>query len=411
MKKKLSKKSKIAIAVVIVLILIGIGVKIWGSKSTPPLLVNTAPVVVKSIEDSLTLKAPLEGVESVEIVSRLHYEVIQLNVKEGDQVTKGQLLAVLDSKDLQRDIRDAQTSYEMTAAQYREKIRNDQVMYDKTLLEWEQARKDYEQYTILSEAGGVSSAELQKAENLVKTLEQSLKIYNVEGGAMIPDVSEQKRLEMALQQLEKKKQDLEDTQITSTIDGTVTRANIKVGRFADETDDDKPMFVIENLDRLQIKVPVSEYDIAKVREGQKVVISADILKDETVLGVVDRISPTGEVKAFNSSERVIPITILVDDDSKNLIAGITAKAKIEIARKEGVMVLPLETVMEKEDGACQVFKVQTDNTLHIVPVILGLETDLEAEVISDELQEGDLVVMAPDPGMTESMSVWTVDSR
>lgn len=411
-KKKLGKKTKIVGAVVVlVLILIGAGVKMLGGQSTPQLSVTTVSATMKSIEESLTLKAPLEGVESVEIVSRLHYEVTQLNVKEGDRVAKGQLLAVLDSKNLQQDIQEAQASYEMSAAQYQEKIRNDQVAYDKALLEWEQARKDYEQKKALLEAGGISSVELQKAEDLVKTLEQNLKVYRIEGGVVIPDVSEQKRVEVALRQLEKKKKDLEDTQIKSTIDGTVTRVNIKVGRFADETDDDKPMFVIENLNRLQMKVLVSEYDIAKIREGQKATISADILKDETVQGVVDRISPTGEVKNANSTERVIPINIQVEESSNNLIAGITAKAKIEINRKDGVMVLPLETVMEKEDGICQIIRVQPDNTLHIIPVILGLESDLEVEIISEELQEDDLIVMAPELGMTEGMAVRTVNGR
>ena len=42
-----------------------------------------------------------------------------------------------------------------------------------------------------------------------------------------------------------------DTQIKSPIDGTVVRVNTKVGRFADKTENDEPIFIIENLEVLE----------------------------------------------------------------------------------------------------------------------------------------------------------------
>ena len=101
-----------------------------------------------------------------------------------------------------------------------------------------------------------------------------------------------------------KRQQLENAEIKSPIDGTVVRVNTKVGRFADTTENDVPLFVIENLDVLEMKINVSEYSIGQIKKGQEAVITADILNGREVKGVVTDISPTGEEKGGGSTERV-----------------------------------------------------------------------------------------------------------
>ena len=196
---------------------------------------------------------------------------------------------------------------------------------------------------------------------------------------------------------------MEECQITSPIDGTITRVNIKLGRFADETDDSKPMFVVENIDQLEMEVLVSEYDIGKIEIGQPVTITADILKEDSVTGVVDRISPTGEEKT-GTSERVIPITIKITGDSKNLIAGINAKAEILIAESKDVLILPLECLRENVDGSVSVLRLNQENKIEEISVTTGVENDLNVEVFSDMLQEGDNIIVSPTADLTEGMT-------
>ena len=119
--------------------------------------------------------------------------------------------------------------------------------------------------------------------------------------------------------MEKKKEELDNTQIKSTIDGTVVRVNSKVGQFADKVEDDKPILSIENLEQLELEIKVSEFSIGKVKVGQMATITADILDGETAEGEVVKISPTGEEKGGGSTERVIPTTIRVDGGSSKLI--------------------------------------------------------------------------------------------
>lgn len=388
---KLTKKKKI-ILVAAIAVAVTVGVKLaLGSGEPEGEMVSTTLAEKQDLEETLRLKAVLEGTESTEVVSRLHYEVKELLVKEGDRVKKGQLLAVLDSTDLSKEIALKKGGLTLLQKQQMETLRDRQVEYDN-------AKKAYDDTKALFDIGAASQSELDDAK-------QKLDAIPAENGKAVLSAVEQQTLANTNQEISIQASTLEDCQIRSMIDGTVTRVNTKVGRFADETENDKPMFVIENVDNLQMKVMVSENDIAKISVGQKVDITAEILNGGSVAGEVIRISPTGELKDGTTSERVIPVYISVKEKNDKLIAGITAKATIHIAEAKQALTVPYEAVGELEDGSTVVYVVNEDNTIHIVPVELGLETDLYVEIKGGELKEGQIIVLNPSPALTEGTAV------
>jgi RND family efflux transporter MFP subunit len=382
----------------------------------------------------------LEGTESIEVVSKMHYKILSIDVKEGDLVKKGQVLAVLDTSTLEDEItklndelelmkiENAQTdadkniSLELAKAKLQNSLEEEQRNYELALEKLEDAEKDFENISVLNKAGATSNDELDTAKMKVNEAQKEVDKYNVENGKVVAtdtdllDISSSelstsqaarsKRIEIAKKDLERKRKDLEDCKIKSTIDGTVTRVNSKVGRFADEVDKDssKPMFVVENMDKLKMMVSVSEYDIDKVAVGQLVKINADILKGEEAEGVVSRISPTGEEKS-QTTERVIPIQVDVKSGYDKLIAGINANAKIQVAKADSAKVIPIEALKDNNDGTYCVFRVNAENLLEKVTVEPGIEDALEIQAISDGLNEGDKIVLNPDETMTEGMSV------
>ena len=133
---------------------------------------------------------------------------------------------------------------------------------------------------------------------------------------------------------------MEKVYIKSPIDGTVTRVNVNLGRYAKDTENEKSMFVVENLNKLQMKVSVSEYDIGKIKIGQEVEIFSDVAGDEKASGVVSRISPTAEQKDNNTMERVIPVVIDITEKPEALMAGVIATAKIKVNTAEDVFAVP-----------------------------------------------------------------------
>ena len=316
---KLSKKKKIIIGAAAVVVILG-GLKIATGKSGGNDLgmpVSTALTQKQDLEEILKLRAVLEGTESTEVVSRLHYEVKELYVKEGDHVTAGQLLAVLDSSDISQELSLKRGNVSLLQKQQAETLEDRQVEYDN-------AKKEYDDIKALFDIGAASQKELDDAKQKLDN------IPSADGKAAL-SAAEQQTISNANQEVSIQSSTLADCQIRSKIDGTVTRVNTKVGRFADETENDKPMFVIENIENLQMKVLVGENDIGKISVGQKVDVTTDSMGKESVAGEVVRISPTGELKEGSASERVIPVYINISEKNDKLIAGVTARATIHIA--------------------------------------------------------------------------------
>lgn len=67
----------------------------------------------KEIQNRLSVSGPVSGTDSVDVVSNLHAEVLEIPVKEGDKVTKGQVLAVLDDTDLKKEVAMAKNDYDL----------------------------------------------------------------------------------------------------------------------------------------------------------------------------------------------------------------------------------------------------------------------------------------------------------
>lgn len=439
------KKKKLFIIILVILLLGVVIFKLIGSNNNKNTnVVSTTPVTKGDIESNLSIKAPLEGTESIEVVSRLHQEIKEIKVKEGDHVTAGQVIAKLDTDKIEKEIlaledniklleiqrnesdKNSNSEYNLSKAQLEEKIKNEQADYEKALESLADAQRNYDNTKSLFAIGGETVDNMKKAELALNDAKREIEKYNVENNVVVPKASElqalnnilmntnkastQKSIEIAQRDLERKKEELEECEIKSSINGTVTRVNSKVGRFADDTEDDKPMFVIENIENLQMKASISEYDIKKVKVGQKVKISAEILGDSTVDAVVSRISPTGEVKS-GGSERIIPIVIDITDKNTDLIAGINAKASILVNESKDALLVPLESVYDNNDGTYSIYKVNSENKIEIIPVELGVENDTHVEIIGENINEGDLIIDSPDGSLTENAVVSTITSN
>lgn len=385
----------------------GVALKMQNAQPQEPqgVPVMTTTTNRQNIQEVLKQKAVLEGTESAEVVSRLHYEIEQISVKEGSRVKKGQLLAVLDSTEIQQQMAQTKGELELLTYQQQEILTNRQKEYDAAVMVRDQAKREYERQQQLLDGGVGTQVELDTAKDALDKAERAVSDIPNENGTVILTNAEKQTKINAQQKADIQASTLNDCQIYSPITGTVTRVNTTVGRFADEMENNKPIFVIEDIDHLQMKVMISENDIDKVQVGQEVDITADILGKDVVKGVVDRISPTGEEKNGTSSERVIPVYIKVQEQNEKLIAGITAQATIKIAFAENVLVVPLEAIGELEDGTTAIYTMTEQGTVHIVPVKMGLETDLEAEVTSDELTEGQTIILNPSLALTEGMAV------
>jgi RND family efflux transporter MFP subunit len=405
-RKKWSKKRKIITFGVVAFFGLFLAFKVLGGGSGA-MMVTVSPLNKGEVVEELSVSGPVQGTDSVEVVSNLHAEILELPMKEGDRVEKGQVLAVLDDKDAKKELDIAQNAYDTAVSAYQDKQLEAENGYSKAKQDYETAKANYNRTLTLFQAGSASQVELETASNTMDDAKRQMSTYTLKDGRPVANESYSLQIEKEAFEVEQKKEALENTKVTSPISGTVVRVNCKVGRFADKTDDDKPMFIINNLDVLEMKINVSEYSIGKVVIGQPVEISADILNGEIVKGEVTSISPTGEEKGSGSTERVIPTTIRIIDQDSRLIAGITAKAKIELNKAENVWVVPFSTVIQNPDGSMAIAVVE-DNKVKMIPVKTGVESDIETEIVPIEegaLKEEMQVIDTPSDLLKDGMTV------
>ncbi|GLB29097.1 RND transporter [Lacrimispora amygdalina] len=412
-KKKWSRKKKIIVGSGIAAVFLFIAFRSAASGKSAVMPVTVTPLKKGEVTEILSVSGPVQGTDSVEVVSNLHAEILDLPVKEGDRVEKGQLLATLDDKDAKKEVDIAQNAYDLAVSTYKDKQLEAENGYAKAKQDFEAAKANYNRTLLLYQGGSATGVELETASNNMNDKAREMTTYTLKDGKPVANESYSLQIEKEAFELEQKKEALQNTKVTSPIAGTVVRVNCKVGRFADKTDDDKPMFIINNLDVLEMKINVSEYSIGKVKVGQPVDITADILNGEAVKGEVTAISPTGEEKGGGSTERVIPTTIRIIDQNSKLIAGITAKARIELQKAEDVWVVPISALIQNPDGSMAVASV-VNNTVKYIPVKTGVESDIESEIIPEEegaLTEGLQLIEAPSSMITDGMTVHVLPSQ
>lgn len=208
-------------------------------------------------------------------------------------------------------------------------------------------------------------------------------------------------------ELQKLKKQLNEAEITAPISGTVTAVNVEVGDKASGV-----LFVIENADALKINTAIKEYDLMSVQNGMKAIISADAIPNEKYNGKVSFIAPAakkaadGSTKSGSSSVE-FESEIDVTDTKTDLRIGMNAKVNIIVEEKKGALAVPYDAVITDVDGTSYIYVAQQDGnkyTAKKVIVTIGMETDFLLEVISDELQEGDIVITSPQ-GVSEGATV------
>ena len=333
-------------------------------------------------------------------------------VKEGDRVEEDQVLAILDESNIKKEVEIAKNDYDLAVTTYNEKMKEARQGYEKAVQDYQTAKANYDRTKVLFDGGSMSQVELESAANSMNDARRTMESYTLVNGQPAADDSYRLQIEKARFDYEKKLEELDDAKIKSPIAGTVVRVNTKVGRFADKMENEEPLFVIENLDVLELEIKVSEYSIGKVAVGQTAEISADILNGETVQGEVISISPTGEEKGGGSSERVIPTKIRILEDNTRLIAGITAKAQIILEEAKDALSVPVSAILSV--GEETYVQAVNGGMIHWIPITVGVEGDVECEIIPAEgevLDETTLIVSAPNAAYTEGMAVMTAGGQ
>lgn len=196
---------------------------------------------------------------------------------------------------------------------------------------------------------------------------------------------------------EKAEADLNDTVIISPMDGTVIGEPMKVGETVSQGLSNQMVIVrVADLSSMKIELLVDETDIGEVAFGQKVSFTVDAYPGKLFHGIVNDISKRQYTASASStaSSSVVYYTVYVDIDREELdglYPSMTARAEIKGRENENALVVPI-TALRSDTTGSYVYRKGEDG-LSKVYVKTGITTDKEVEVISG-VNEGDEIVIS-----------------
>jgi HlyD family secretion protein len=270
-------------------------------KPEKPAEYKTEAVKIMDLTKSISASGTLQAVESVQIGSQVSGQVLDVYVDFNSQVKKGQLLARIDTAQLQSRVVQSQAA--LASA-------------DATL---KQAQADYDRQKRLAAADLVADKDAQDADAARAKAIASVR--------------------QAQAQLQSDRANLGYAEIRSPIDGIVINRTVDPGNTVAASFSAPNLFVVANdLSKLEIKIMVDEADIGAVREGQAATFTVDAFPDETFDGQIVQVR-----KQPVTSANVVTYEVIASANNPGgrLLPGMTANVDVITEQHPNVLAMPM----------------------------------------------------------------------
>jgi RND family efflux transporter MFP subunit len=304
-------------------------------------------------KQGLTVSGQVEASQTANISTRVMGYVTKINVKVGDRVSKGQLLATISNDDIlaKRAQADAMIAEANAAAQ--------------------NAKKDYDRFTTLYKQQSASAKELDNI-----TLQYT---------------STKARLEAAKQQRNEVNAMLSYTNLTAPFAGTVTQKMMDAGSMANPG---MPLLTIEQSGNYQVSAAVPESEISLIHEGANVNVSISAI-NKSISGTIAQIAQSSQ----NSGGQYMIKIHIPDNEKHGLFAGMYASIAIPVTQaikttNAGDQVMVPVSAVEYKDQLTGLYTIGSNHTALLRWVRLGRTQGNLVEVLSGLAANEQFIVSA-----------------
>lgn len=382
---RLNKKQRLALALlIIVLLLIGgaTALLLSGSKQDTPQL--TVTVDRGDIERNVMATGSLKPSLQVNVGAQVNGQLTKLYVKQGDRVTRGQLLAEIDPTLQQNELRKSEAELQSAQAQKQAT----QALLRQYLLEFRRQQK------LAKEGSGVQSA-----------LEQAQAQYDSQLAQLHVNEAQIVQSQMAL---ETAKANLGFTRIMAPIDGEVLGIVTKEGQTIVSSQTAPTIMVLANVDTMTVQTRISETDILKVSVGQPLwfyVVADPERRYESRMDAIqeasaDSLREESAGQGNNQQPSAVYYNGLfsIANHERLLRTSMTAQVFIITAQAKNVLRVPLSALGEQQSAldpkADKRYRVQVIKGQQTAErwVAIGLRDGQYAEV-KEGLEQGEQVAL------------------
>lgn len=284
-----------------------------------PVLVRNPAHLARS--NYVALSGDVEGSRTASIGFIVPGVVARVEVREGDQVSEGQVLATLDKTEYDINV-------ELASAQR------------------ERAEDEFKRAKTMFDSKGIPENDFNKAGTAV-------------------------RLSRAQEAMARKK--LQDTRLTAPMSGLLARRGIEPGEQAGPG---MPVFTIAQIDPVQVRVGVPETEVSRIRVGDRTAVTIPALRGATFAGRVRLVGV-----AADAASRTYTAKIDVPNGNRLLKPGMIAEVRISGSESVDALTIPAEAVVRDASGVLRVY-VYDPKTLRVYGrrIVIGAAFGQEVEV-------------------------------
>ncbi len=393
----MSKKRKIIILASAVVVIGGVvGVSFFARRGELPEVQTTKVEKRALLESKVTANGEVRPIQFINLTAEVGGRVTDIFVKEGDQVRRGSPLVRVDptqqasaTSAQEASLRGAQADAQnliiaITAAENainnaRAALNTAEADLERAKVEQANAQIELKRNTDLVEGGVVSKsvydtakmkfdsavASVNSAKARVAQMQTQVKDSEIRVNQARAQLDSSKARVAQVQQSLRSQADLlaKTTQYAS-INGVVVGPIIQVGTFALANLSSTPLMIIADMSVINVEVRVDETDVANVKNGQKAKVKVDALGEKELDGEVTEIAASAVTRSGQTIAQttvagsqeakdfkvVIRLVNLPEETRDRLRPGMSATATVNTDRRENVIAIPLQALVEREPG-------------------------------------------------------------
>src|SRR5690554_4358302 len=391
----------ISVGVVLLLVLLIGGKKAgWYGKSSNFKEVEIAKIEPIDIIETVAATGKIQPETELALSSEVSGEIIELPLREGQVVEKGDLLVKINPDLIQAAVSQSQAGLQNVRAQLAQAEASEN-----------NARLNFDRNKILFEKGVISKSEWDKsvADYDMAKANKEAAYYSVQSAAA---------------NVKQSVDNLSRTTIYSPMSGTISKLSVELGERVVGTAQMTGTEIVRvaNLQNMEVVVDVNENDIVKVAVGDSTKVEVDAYLKREFKGVVTEIANSAEsalsadqVTNFKVKVRILPdsyndLTEGKPESYSPFRPGMTATVDIITNRKKGVIGVPISSIVVKTDTTSSRTTSKPNTTtsaerfeavflkeggeakLRVVKT--GIQDDFNIEIVSG-LKEGETVITGP----------------
>jgi HlyD family secretion protein len=357
-----------------------------------------------SLRSFVTASGEIVATRFADIGSASMGRLVSLNVREGDRVTSGQLLARIDP--VQASSAADAAAAGLRALESEAQGAANQVKASQADLAAAEARaaeadrqlkraRELRQSGLIAQAdldtaqsnADTASAQVRAAEAAIERLRQSL-------------AAAERRVVQGRADVARARDQLNKTDITAPIDGVITRLEVEEGEMVVIGVQNQPgtiLMTISDLSSINAEVKVAEADVLRLKVGNTATATLEALPGRQFSGTVVEIGASALPQVgTQAAAREFRVKVRLDGDLETLRPGLTCDAEILVAERTNVLTVPLQAVVQRPgaDGAPQAGVFVVDGGVATFrPATTGIIGGLTVEI--EGVPEGATVISGP----------------